>query len=140
MNIEAQKTLSMVLALVLILGLVGMPNAAIHAGCAGACCVRYDVQTPQDSAEPMNISHARSCCCGAKAARCDAFQDCVSAFPHLVFFVVPRTIDPAPAGMALTTPNLLYSFDSRRGLTNKVLSLGMDLPVPLFLLNVSLLC
>jgi hypothetical protein len=88
----------------------------------------------------MNISHARSCCCGAKAARCDAFQDCVSAFPDLVFFVVPRTIDPAPAGMALTTPNLLYSFDSRRGLTNKVLSLGMDLPVPLFLLNVSLLC
>ena len=135
-----RRPLCIALALVLILGLVGMPNAAIHAGCAGACCVRYDVQTPQDSAEPMNISHARSCCCGAKAARCDAFQDCVSAFPDLVFFVVPRTIDPAPAGMALTTPNLLHPFDSLGGLSNNVSSSGMVSSVPLFLLNLSLLC
>ncbi len=135
-----RRPLCIALALVLILGLVGMPNAAIHAGCAGACCVRYDVQTPQDSAEPMNISHARSCCCGAKAARCDAFQDCVSAFPDLVFFVVPRTITPASACPAPGTTDLLHPFDSLGGLSNNVFSSGMVSSVPRFLLNLSLLC
>jgi hypothetical protein len=42
--------------------------------------------------------------------------------------------------MASTTADLLHAFDSRRGLTDKVLSSGMAPTVQLFLLNVSLLC
>jgi hypothetical protein len=140
MNIEAQKNLSMVLALIVILGLVGIPSSPICAGHDEVRCMGHEMRIPSHSAEPKKVSHAESCCCEAKADPCNAFEDCASTLPDLGFFVVPTMKNPTSADMASTTADLLHAFDSRRGLTDKVLSSGMAPTVQLFLLNVSLLC
>jgi hypothetical protein len=140
MNVETQKKLSLVLALVVILGLVGTPSSPVNAGCGGACCVRYEGWLPQHSMEPRGGSHIRSCCCEVREAGCDALEDCASALPAFSLFAVTRTITPALAYPAHGTTNLLHPFDSLGGLSNNVFSSGMVSLVPLFLLNVSLLC
>jgi hypothetical protein len=141
MNIEAQKNLSTVLALIVILGLVGIPSSPIHVGCGGACCARYEGRLPQHSMEPRGGSHVRSCCCEVQEARCDALEDCASALPAFAFFVVTTTITPASACPAPGTTNLHHPFDSQGGLSNNVFSSGtVSSAMRLFLLNVSLLC
>jgi hypothetical protein len=140
MNVEAQKNLSMVLVLIVILGLVGIPSSPICSGHDEVCCMGHEMRIPQHSAEPKKVPHAESYCCGAKAVPCNAFEDCASALPDLVFFVVPTMKNPTSANMASITADLLHAFDSLGGLSNSVFSSGMVSSVPLFLLNVSLLC
>jgi hypothetical protein len=140
MSIVPKKFLCIALALIFILGLVGIPTSPICAGYDEVRCMGHEMRIPQNSAEPKKVSHAECCCCGAKAAPCNAFEDCTSSLPDLGFLVVPTVNNVTSADMAPATADFLHTFDSRRGVTDKVLFTGMTPAVQLFLLNVSLLC
>jgi len=84
-----RKSFCIALALVLISGLVGLPRAAIRAGCAGACCMESKIQAPQHAAAGKGLSQPRGCCCGTKATPCDVSQGCASELPDFAIFAVP---------------------------------------------------
>ncbi|HED01066.1 MAG TPA: hypothetical protein ENN18_11945 [Proteobacteria bacterium] len=135
-----RKSLCVALALVLSLGLVGMPNALAQTGCVGECCGQCDMRGSLHTAEAKRISPPWSCCCGAKATPCDVSQGCASEMPDFALFAVPRVENPAPADIASVRTNGCPFLNFLGGLTNKVWNLGMGPPGPLYLFNLSLLC
>ncbi len=140
LNMVPRKSLCIALALVLIQSLVWMPTARVHASCAGGCCVQCDMRGSQHAAETNGNSQPQGCCCGTKTTPCDVSQGCALELPDFAVFAVPMVEKPAPADIASTTTNLLPPLDLPRGFTNKVWTFSMGPPVPLFLLNLSLLC
>jgi hypothetical protein len=140
MSILPKKFLCIVLALIFILGLVGITAPSICAGHDEGRCMGHEMPIPQHSAEPKKVSLAECCCCEDEAAPCNAFEDCTSSLLDLGFFVVPPMNNLTSADLTPATADPLHDFDSLGGLTSKVSSSSMAPAVQLFLLNLSLLC
>jgi hypothetical protein len=80
------------------------------------------------------------CCCQPSGAAIDFTQGCPIELPGFVDIAVPRVESPPPTTPALVANNLHIPLEFFGGSPRKVWTLEMGPPVPLFLLNLSLLC
>jgi len=98
------------------------------------------MENPQHAAMAKEISRAQGCCFGDKEAPCDMSQGPTSKLPGSTVFALLRVEKPVSAGMTAVIIDLPSPVNSPRNPTTKALTLGLDPPVPVYLLNVSLLC
>ena len=133
-NTVVRKAFSVTFALVFILCSLGV-------GCtfAGACSVRCHMLGTQHRIEAKGSCHLQGCCCGANKPLCDVSKGCASELPEFALSAVPTVKKSTPAHTTVNTTYVSSSFDFPVGLDNTVWTLAIGPPVPLFLLNLSLL-
>ncbi len=134
-----RKAFRITFILALVMSLLGTGMVQARSACSGSCCVQPRMQGVHDvsnSKDPGPIN----CCCKPSGVATDFTQGCPIELPVFADIAVSRAENPAPTTPAAVANNLHIPLEFSGGSPHKAWTLGMGPPVPLFLLNLSLLC
>ena len=135
------KPFRMTLVLGLTLCIVSAGMGASWHFCARAYCAPPAMLGIQNATRPEETSQPKGCCHGIKGAPCHVLQSCTSELMVFSLSGVVRVEDSVPT---TTLPsvriNLVQLFSSLGEHIRKASSFNTGPPVPIFLLNLPLLC
>ncbi len=135
------KAFRITLILGLVLCLMGPGIVPASGACAGQCCTPYESQGPQHGQRAKVQVQPMGCCCGDQQAPSGSSPCCSSEEENdRPVFTLSQGQNPDPTGMALSATVILAACDFSNTFASKAWAFGTDPPVPLYLLNLSLLC
>jgi len=134
MKIVVRKAFCVKLALAFVLCFLGV-GCAFAEGCLARSHKLSTLRT-----EAKGLCQPQGCCCEAKESLCNVSKNCYAGLPEFALFAVPRVKHSTPAQITVNTTCISSLLDFPTGLDSTVWTLAVRPFVPLFLLNLSLLC
>ena len=139
LRIVFRKVNGIAFTLSLIVCLLGASIAPGQLNCTHACCVQTSAHNPQSCAGEEDISQTKACCRGPEACSCILSQGCGSKLPEFSVSALPFVQKPLPANITVAISESFH-IDLLADLTGKVWALYKGPPLPVYLLNLSMLC
>jgi len=135
-----RKALHITFALNLALCLLWIGITPLHHAQAESCGMKWEVSSLHHVTRINAAAEPWKACWGGKTASCQVSECCAWELPDFALFPLPTVGSRIPSHITTASHMVFPPLGFSRGLTNKSWALALSPPIPIFLMNVSLLC